>query len=81
MMHFGAGGRQCIGKTLALSIIYKVTTTILSEFQLKLADETAQDMAVAGKFRGKLPPMTSVGISDIKGSIVVTATLRSKSQP
>ncbi|KAF2650009.1 cytochrome P450, partial [Lophiostoma macrostomum CBS 122681] len=76
LMHFGAGGRQCIGKTLALSIINKVTATLLAEFSLELADAMDQQRAVAGEFRGELPPMKSVGISDVKGPIMVMATRR-----
>jgi cytochrome P450 len=75
-MHFGAGGRQCIGKTLALSIINKLTATLLAEFSLELANGEEQKRAVAGEFRGRLPPMKSVGISDVKGEIMVRATMR-----
>ncbi|CAN9386777.1 unnamed protein product, partial [Alternaria alternata] len=32
LMHFGLGGRQCIGKTLAQTNIYKLTSTLLREF-------------------------------------------------
>lgn len=78
-MHFGAGGRQCIGKTLALSIINKLTATLLSEFSLKLADAQEQEKAVAGEFRGQLPPLKSVGISDVKGPIMVMVSMRDES--
>jgi cytochrome P450 len=79
-MHFGAGGRQCIGKTLALAIINKLTATLLSEFSLRLADAKEQERAVAGEFRGQLPPLTSVGISDVKGPIMVIATVRGEQE-
>ena len=79
LMHFGAGGRQCIGKTLALSIINKLAATLLSEFRLELADANEQAKAVAGEFRGRLPPMKSIGISDLDGPLYVKATMRHKS--
>lgn len=76
LLQFGAGGRQCIGKPLALSIIHKLTATLLAEFILELADPQEQQAAVAGEFRGRLPPMLSTGISDVKGAIMVRAVDR-----
>lgn len=37
LTHFGAGGRQCIGKVLATTLIYKFIITLLSEFWFDLA--------------------------------------------
>ncbi|KAJ5504555.1 hypothetical protein N7463_007429 [Penicillium fimorum] len=39
LMHFGLEGRRCIGKTVAMTNIYKFMSTILSEFDFELADE------------------------------------------
>lgn len=76
LMHFGAGGRQCIGKSLALTIIYKSTTTILAKFSFQLADPKEQEDVDSGLFQGKLPEQSSDGISDLKGSMMVKATER-----
>jgi cytochrome P450 len=76
-MHFGLGGRQCIGKTIAQTNIYKVVSTLLSEFQFELASESERDAVRRGDFVGKLPELISVGISDLKDPIWVTAKSRS----
>jgi hypothetical protein len=72
-MHFGAGGRQCIGKALATSIIYKLTSTILGEFSLELEDPCDQKKAISGAFKGELPPLENVSISDVHGPVMVRA--------
>lgn len=77
LMHFGLGGRQCIGKTIAQTNIYKVMSTLLSEFQFELASESERDAVRRGDFVGKLPELISVGISDLKNPIWVTAKSRS----
>ncbi|KAI1338210.1 cytochrome P450 [Xylariaceae sp. FL0016] len=76
LMHFGLGGRQCIGKTIAQTNIYKVASTLLREFDFALADASEQGAVARGDFKGKLPEMVSVGISDLKGPLLVTARLR-----
>lgn len=72
-MHFGAGGRQCIGKTLATSIIYKLTSTVLAEVSLELADAAEQEKAMNGGFKGELPHLENVSISDVHGPLMVFA--------
>ncbi|KAF7671296.1 cytochrome p450 [Alternaria burnsii] len=42
LMHFGLGGRQCIGKTLAQTNIYKLTSTLLREFAFEYIRTYAQ---------------------------------------
>lgn len=77
LMHFGLGPRQCIGKTLATTNIYKLTTTLLREFTFELADEQERILVNEGAFVGKLPKMISVGISDLKEPLMITARARS----
>ncbi|KAI7782798.1 hypothetical protein LA080_012839 [Diaporthe eres] len=76
LMHFGLGGRQCIGKTVAQTNIYKLASTLLQEFDLCLADRDELDSASRGDYRGVLPPLISVGISDLEGPLMVTAKRR-----
>lgn len=67
-MHFGLGGRQCIGKTIAMTNIYKIMSTLLREFNFELADKQAQ--------RNGMPELISVGISDLKEPLMVRAHVR-----
>ncbi|KAG4444379.1 hypothetical protein IFR05_000144 [Cadophora sp. M221] len=76
LMHFGLGGRQCIGKTVATTNIYKVTSTLLREFHFEMADEQGTINAKKGLYRGRIPEMISVGISDLKGPLMVRARVR-----
>ncbi|KAK2606805.1 hypothetical protein N8I77_005531 [Diaporthe amygdali] len=76
LMHFGLGGRQCIGKTVAQTNIYKLASTLLREFDFCLADEDERDSVSRGDYRGILPPLISVGISDLEGSLMVKAKRR-----
>lgn len=64
-MHFGLGGRQCIGKTIATTNIFKVMSTLLRELELELVDEAERFAVSEGHFVGKLPNLISVGISDL----------------
>ena len=75
-MHFGLGGRQCIGKTVAQTNIYKLISTLLRVFEFKLADPDESIKATNGEFRGKLPELISVGISDLKRPLLVKAKIR-----
>ncbi|RDH36959.1 benzoate 4-monooxygenase cytochrome P450 [Aspergillus welwitschiae] len=68
LMHFGLGGRQCIGKTIAMTNIYKIMSTLLTEFNFELADKQAQ--------RKGIPELISVGISDLKEPLMVRAHVR-----
>ncbi|KAI0133752.1 benzoate 4-monooxygenase cytochrome P450 [Xylariales sp. AK1849] len=77
LMHFGLGGRQCIGKTIAQTNIYKVVSTLLSEFDFQLADAGEREAVNRGDFVGKLPELVSVGISDLAQPLRVTARSRS----
>ncbi|KAL4795355.1 cytochrome P450 [Aspergillus venezuelensis] len=76
LMHFGLGGRQCIGKTVATTNIYKLFSTLLREFSFELADEEERRDVELGMYRGKLPDMVSVGISDLEGPLLVRARVR-----
>ncbi|SPO04691.1 probable cytochrome P450 CYP3/CYP5/CYP6/CYP9 subfamilies [Cephalotrichum gorgonifer] len=80
LMHFGLGGRQCLGKTVAQTNIYKLTSTLLREFAFQIADETEREEAARGGFRGKVPEMISVGVSDLQGPLMVTASFREDSE-
>jgi cytochrome P450 len=75
-MHFGLGGRQCIGKTMATTNIYKVVSTLLREFDFQLADEAEALRAQQGGFKDSLPPLISVGVSDLEAPLMVTAKVR-----
>jgi cytochrome P450 len=75
-MHFGMGGRQCIGKTIAMSNIYKLMSTLLHEFDFDLASEGEKIDVANGLFRGKIPEMVSVGISDLKDPLMVRVRAR-----
>ncbi|KAJ5755687.1 hypothetical protein N7533_005230 [Penicillium manginii] len=76
LMHFGLGGRQCIGKTVAMSNIYKLMSTLLKEFQFELADEEEKAKVQRGGFQGEIPEMISVGISDLASPLMVKARKR-----
>lgn len=76
LMHFGLGGRQCIGKTVAQTNIYKLSSTLLSRYHFELADSTEAASAARGEFKGVLPAMQSVGISDLEGPLMVRAGFR-----
>jgi cytochrome P450 len=78
LMHFGLGGRQCIGKSMALTNIFKLLSTLLKEFDFRLADYHERQGAEEGKFHGILPPLISVGVSDLDGPLMVTARARAQ---
>lgn len=75
-MHFGLGGRQCIGKTIAMTNLYKMASTLLMEFDFELADEVEQGKVARGEYNGKLPDMISVGVSDLASPLMVKAKIR-----
>ena len=77
-MHFGLGGRQCVGKTVALSNIYKLSSTLLQKFDFELVDANERVEVQKGSFVGVLPEMVSVGISDLAAPLMVKARLREK---
>lgn len=77
-MHFGLGGRQCIGKAVATTNIYKIMSTLLSEFSFGLADEDERKRAQAGFYHGKIPELISVGISDLAVPLNVRARKRNR---
>lgn len=76
LMHFGLGGRQCIGKTVAQTNIYKLVSTLLRVFEFQLADPREREGVERGEFYGKLPSLISVGISDLEGPLFVRAKRR-----
>lgn len=77
-MHFGLGARQCIGKTVAMTNIYKLMSTLLSEFDFELADEDERARARANGFYGEIPELISVGISDLAQPLLVKAQKRNR---
>lgn len=77
-MHFGLGGRQCIGKTVATTNIYKLISTLLREFHFELADRQETIDVRKGLYSGLIPEMASVGISDLKAPLLVKAQARNK---
>lgn len=77
-MHFGLGGRQCIGKTVAMTNIYKLMSTLLSEFEFKLADEKGRDSASQDRSVSDVPELMSVGISDLARPLLVKASKRTR---
>lgn len=75
LMHFGLGGRQCIGKTLAQTNIYKLMSTLLREFQFELADDSSDLRSLNGSGDG-IPQMVSVGISELQDPLMVRVKKR-----
>ncbi|KAJ5717816.1 hypothetical protein N7488_003462 [Penicillium malachiteum] len=78
LMHFGMGGRQCIGKTVAMTNIYKLMSTLLSQFEFELADNIEAKKALNNEFYGKIPELISVGISDLAAPLMVRARRRDR---
>ena len=76
LMHFGLGGRQCIGKTIATTNIYKLTSSLLRDFAFELADPQERALVDQGFFVGKLPSLVSVGISDLEEPLMVRVKKR-----
>ncbi|KAL1634487.1 hypothetical protein SLS58_010640 [Diplodia intermedia] len=76
LMHFGQGGRQCVGKAVALANVYKVASTLLRVFAFELADGAEAAAVERGEWRGRMPRMVSVGIAELEGGLVVRARRR-----
>ncbi|PYH93842.1 cytochrome P450 [Aspergillus ellipticus CBS 707.79] len=76
LMHFGLGGRQCLGKTVVMTNILKLMSMLLREFRFELADEQEQLDVAKQLYRGKLPELVSVGIGDLKNPLLVRAQAR-----
>lgn len=51
-------------------------STLLHEFEFDLADEGEKMDVATGLFRGKMPEMVSVGISDLKDPLMVRVKAR-----
>ncbi|RDK43604.1 benzoate 4-monooxygenase cytochrome P450 [Aspergillus phoenicis ATCC 13157] len=64
LMHFGLGGRQCIGKTIAMTNIYKIMSTLLREFNFELADKQAQRKGIP-----ELISMEKPGVQHIESDV------------
>ena len=56
--------------------IYKLMSTLLHEFEFDLASESEKMDVAHGLFRGKIPDMVSVGISDLKDPLMVKVRAR-----
>ncbi|KAI1614678.1 putative benzoate 4-monooxygenase cytochrome P450 [Exophiala viscosa] len=80
LMHFGLGGRQCIGKTVATTNIYKVVSILLRKFRFELPNDQEAMEVERGLYVGKIPEMVSVGISDLKRPLLVKAKTRNKQE-
>jgi hypothetical protein len=76
-MHFGLGPRQCIGKTVATTNIYKLMSTLLAKFEFRLAADEGQN---GEELRPGVPNMNSVGIIELDGPLLVTARAREKAK-
>lgn len=79
LMHFGLGGRQCIGKTLAQTNIYKLTSTLLREFAFENAQGGGKEASSQSGEKGTspgMPEMISVGVSDLEHPIMVKVRRR-----
>ncbi|KAJ9663192.1 hypothetical protein H2198_000953 [Neophaeococcomyces mojaviensis] len=80
LMHFGLGGRQCIGKTIATTNIYKLTSSLLQDFDFELMrDETSETLVaedMVSSQRNDVPRMVSVGISDLEAPLMVKCRRR-----
>lgn len=76
LMHFGLGGRQCIGKTVAMTNIYKLMSTLLRQFEFELEEKEQQAKVQSDQFCGNVPEMISVGISDLASPLMVKARKR-----
>jgi cytochrome P450 len=74
-MHFGLGGRQCVGKTIALTNIYKLASTLLKEFDFELVasgkDTTGSGDTAKKRAGGHMPELVSVSVSDLKHPLMV----------
>jgi cytochrome P450 len=79
-MHFGLGGRQCIGKTIAMTNIYKLASTLLREFKFDLvvAENATMGGEKAARERtlGKMPDLISVSVSDLEHPLMVRVCRR-----
>lgn len=73
LMPFGAGHRACIGRNLASVEINKVAASVLARYRVELVGEEADKVkgGGGGGGGGGMPPMTSFGIADLKGGLVV----------
>jgi len=75
LMHFGLGGRQCVGKTIALTNIYKLASTLLREFQFEIVasdNEKASGGGGTGKRAGgHMPELLSVSVSELQYPLMV----------
>lgn len=77
LMHFGLGGRQCIGKTVAMTNIYKLASTLLREFDFALAASEDRRAESEGQpSLGNMPELISVSVSDMKHPLMVRARKR-----
>lgn len=63
---------------MATTNIYKIMSSLLCEFEFQLADPAEALRAEQGGFKGLLPPLISVGVSDLETTLMVTAKLRSQ---
>lgn len=70
LMPFGAGHRACIGRNLASVEINKVAASVLARYRVELVDGEEGGEKKAGGGGGR-PPMTSFGIADLEGGLVV----------
>lgn len=58
--------------------IYKLMSTLLSEFEFEVADEKERSGASVGAASCDMPDLISVGISDLAGPLLVKASKRRK---
>ena len=61
---------------MATTNILKVVSTLLREFEISIADEEREKEVQRGEWKGRLPSLISVGVSDLKEGLWVKAKLR-----
>lgn len=78
LMHFGLGPRQCIGKAIATTNIYKLASALLRDFEFELADPRERMNVAKGMYEGTIPDLISVGISELEEPLMVRVKQRTK---
>ncbi|OJD29036.1 benzoate 4-monooxygenase cytochrome [Diplodia corticola] len=78
LMHFGQGARQCVGKAVAQTNVYKLASGLLADFEFELADAAEREAVGRGEWVGRMPRMVSVGVGEIEGGVWVRARRRGR---
>ena len=65
LLHFGVGHRMCIGKTIAMTNILKLTSTLLRKYSFQVIDKEQQQ-----------PNLFSGGVTEMEDPMLVTVKKR-----